>query len=219
MMPKKSEKKQTEPSFKHLGVLRKALSQAHTGEIVYKTNGEEEGQIHVTVGDLINDEATVKALKKLLTKSIANCELITERIEEKLESLAPPVVLTRVMNDIHWEAETLEQLKETFSKLPPIDVKMIPLHRYGYSDGLTYLMLYQEALKDEHFTTVKFFNECPSYTSLEQQIKVLVLGYCLGLITPHVATHSAKKEKKGKGKKRMRRTNIASRILDKIRGM
>jgi len=215
-MPKKSEKKQTEPTFKHLGVLRKALSQAHTGEIIYQTVGEEDGQINVTIGDLINDEATIQALEKLLTESITNCELVTERIDEDLASLAPPVVLTRVMNDIHWEPETLEQLKNTFAKLPPIDVKMVPMHRYGYSDGLTYLMLYQESLKDEHFTTVKFFNERPAYTTLEQQIKVLVLGYCLGLINPQV---SAKAKPQSKNVASNRRMSMASRILDKIRGM
>jgi len=205
-----------ERSFKHLGVLRKALSKAHTGEIVYKTVGEEDGQINVTIGDLINDEDTVQALEKLLTESIANCELVTERIDKELESIAPPVVLTRVMNDIHWSAETLQQLKKTFAKLPPIDVKMVPLHRYGYGDGLTYLMLYQESLKDENFTTVKFFNERPAYTSLEQQIKVLVLGYCLGLVNPKALAKAQPKAKNAAGKRRL---GMASRILDKIRGM
>jgi len=212
----KAKKKQKKSSFQHLGVLRIALSKAHTGEIIYQTVEEEEGQINVTIGDLINDEATIQALEKLLTESIANCELVTERIDEELERLAPPVVLTRVMNDIHWQPETLEQLKNTFAKLPPIDVKMVPLHRYGYSDGLTYLMLYQESLKDEHFTTVKFFNERPAYTTLEQQIKVLVLGYCLGLINPQV---SAKEKAKSKKPTSSRRVSMASRILDKIRGM
>ncbi|MDQ6973403.1 MAG: hypothetical protein Q9M10_00850, partial [Mariprofundaceae bacterium] len=212
----KKDKKDKKSSFKHLGVLRKALSKAHTGEIVYQTTGDEEGQINVTIGDLINDEATTHALEKLLTESIADCELITERIDEELERFAPPVVLTRVMNDIHWNAETLEELKKTFAKLPPIDVKMVPLHRYGYSDGLTYLMLYQESLKDEHFTTVKFFNERPAYTTLEQQIKVLVLGYCLGLINPQVSEQVKKKSKKAATNRRM---SMASRILDKIRGM
>ncbi|MDQ6994083.1 MAG: hypothetical protein Q9M18_00625 [Mariprofundaceae bacterium] len=213
-MSKESDKKQKTSSFKHLGVLRKALSKAHTGEIIYKTEREEDGQIIVTTGDLINDDETLHALEKLLTESIANCELITERIDEELENSTPPMVLTRAMNDIHWDAETLEELKKTFAKLPPIDVKMMPLHRYGYSDGLTYLMLYQESLKDEHFTTVKFFNECPAYTTLEQQIKVLVLGYCLGLINPQVSLKG-----KTKGAASSRRMSMASRILDKIRGM
>jgi len=218
MSDEKESKK--ERSFKCLGVLRQALSKAHTGEIVYQTVGEEDGQINVTIGDLINDEETVQALETLLTESIANCELITERIDKELESIAPPVVLTRVMNDIHWAPDVLQELKKTFAKLPPIDVKMVPMHRYGYSDGLTYLMLYQESLKDEQFTTVKFFNECPAYTTLEQQIKVLVLGYCLGLINPKTSLKKSgkKSEKKNKPIKN-RRMGMASRILDKIRGM
>ncbi|MDQ6991474.1 MAG: hypothetical protein Q9M11_07050 [Mariprofundaceae bacterium] len=215
-MSKESDKTQKKSSFKHLGVLRKALSKAHTGEIIYKTAGAEDGQINVTTGDLINDDETLHALEKLLTESIANCELITERIDEELEKSTPPMVLIRAMNDIHWDAEKLAELKKTFAKLPPIDVTMMPLHRYGYSDGLTYLMLYQESLKDEHFTTVKFFNECPAYITLEQQIKVLVLGYCLGLINPQ---SSAKAKPKSKDAALSRRMSMASRILNKIRGM
>jgi len=206
-----------QPSFKHLSVLRKALSQAHTGEIVYKTRDEKLGQLTVTIGDLINDEETTMALEQLLTESIENCELISERVDEKMKDLIPPAAMIKVLNDIKWKPKTLEALKATFSKLPPINVKMMPLHRYGYSDGLTYLMLYQEHLKDKSFTTVKFFNNRPAFTTLEQQIKVLVLGYCLGLINPKVAAKA--QPALLENSEGARRVSFANRILDKIRGL
>jgi len=202
-------------SFKHLSVLRKALSEGHTGEIVYQTVGEEEGQINVIIGDLTNGEKTVQALEKLLTEPIANCELIIEHIDQELESIAPPMVFTCMMNDIHWSPDVLQKLKKTFAKLPPIDVKIVPMHRYGYNDVLTYLMLYQQSLKDEEFTIVKFFNERPSYTTLEQQIKVLILVYCLGLINSKTSSHVKPKADKLMNNHRI---GIVNRILNKIRG-
>jgi len=202
----------SKPSYKHLSVLRKALSKAHTGDIIFETN-DERGKISVTVGDLINDQNTVHELEKLLSQPIVNCELISERIEESVNQVDAPAALTDVLNRIHWNTETLHQLRETFAKLPPINVRMTPLHKYGYNDGLTYLMLYQESLIHENFTAVNFFNNCPQYTTLEQQVKVLLLGYCLGLINPD------RPKKKSSSPIQQKRANVASRILNKIRGM
>jgi len=161
-----------------------------------------------------DDVSTVEQLKALLTQNISCCKLIAEHIEENLNEISPPIVFNKVMNGIQWCPDTLEALRESFCNLPPIRVKMIPLHRYAYNDGLTYLMLYQESLKKEDFTAEDFFKSRHHYTSLEQQIKVLVLGYCLGLIN---IDNKEKLAKQGGDKADMHRYNIASRILQKIR--
>jgi len=203
-------------SFKHLGVLRKALSKGHTGEIAYKTLGEEKGCIDVNAGDVISNEDNIQALEKLLTECIANCELVTKRIGKEMKSTPPSVILARVINDIHWSDETVERLKNSFVQLPPITVKMAPIYNYGYDDCLTYLMLFQESLKDENFTTEKFFSIRPEYASIEQKVKVLVLGYCLGLVNPKEPRKAQSKAKTTTGKRRL---SMASRILRKIAGL
>jgi len=205
-------KKKKKKSFKHLKILRKALSNAYTGCIVYETSFAEKGNIQITVGDIIDDAAVLKQLEELLTQDISSCELISEKIAGSLKDISPPIALSKVLNGIRWSPDTLAALKESFSNLPPIKVKMVPMHRYAYNDGLTYLMLYQESLKKESFTADDFFQKQEQHTSLEQQIKVLVLGYCLGLITPDNPT-----PKKKKSDKKSSRHNIAARILKKIR--
>ncbi|MBL1352383.1 MAG: hypothetical protein COA61_003460 [Zetaproteobacteria bacterium] len=218
------------PSFKHLGILRQAISKAHTGNIRYETVENEEIKMNMLLGNLLSDSMTVNGLEKFLTFPCMDCKFSVECAEvnsddvafdadetlniqcagEHSQEAAPPIVLTRVLNGIHWEDEVLIQLKESFSQLPPVEVKMVPMHHYGYNDTLTYLTLYQTSLKNKDFTLAIFFDECPSYISLEQQVKVLVLGYCLDLIKPKA---SAKKVQK----KKSRRLGIVNRILNKIR--
>jgi len=212
-----SKKKKKKKSFKHLKVLRKALAGAYTGCIAYETEFSKKGKIQVTVGDMLDDISTVEQLEALLTQDVSNCELISEGIEKSLKETSPPIVFSKVMNGIQWCPDTLESLRESFCKLPPISVKMIPMHRYAYNDGLTYLMLYQESLKKDGFTAEDFFKSRRHYTSLEQQIKVLVLGYCLGLI--NIDDKADKLAKQGGDKNAIRGYNVATRILQKIRGI
>ncbi|MDQ7058834.1 MAG: hypothetical protein Q9N62_10615 [Ghiorsea sp.] len=201
-------------SFKQLSILRKALSNAHTGEIIFETENDKAGKIVITVGDLINDEKTVLELKKLLSEAVSSCELITERIAKDMNEVAPPEAFMEVMNQIQWHPDTLNALRETFTKLPPVNVRMVPLHRYGYNDGLTYLMLHHESLREEKFTPKSFLDNESKLTTLEQKIKALVLGYCLGLITPEKTKPISSTQKKTS-----KRANIANRILNKIRGI
>jgi len=204
-------------SFKQLTILRKALSEKHTGKIIYERQGStKKTSLCVTVGDLLNDEETLGILEDMLKEPVKGCKLKSSQFDKRLEAVTPPEVFSKVMNKIHWHPETLKVLKETFEKLPPIDVRMVSMHRYGYHDGLTYLSLYQASLKDEDFSPKKYLQNQNTFTTLEQQIKALVLGYCLGLIKPSkqkkVQFDSKNETKKGL------RSSMATRILEKIRG-
>jgi len=206
-------------SFKQLSIIRKALSKAHTGKIIFETQNTESGKISITVGDLISDESTLLELKKLLEKPVSSCELVTERIAEEMNELAPPSVFMEVMNQIKWHPETLEALRKTFAKLPPVNVRMVPLHRYGYNDGLTYLMLHHESLREKNFTPKSFLDHESKLTTLEQKIKVLILGYCLGLMTPDKSQMVKQTGNQATKKRASKKANIANRILNKIRGI
>jgi len=207
---------QKETSFKQLTVLRKALTESHTGEIIYEREDGEGSSLHVTVGDLLDDKVTMCILEELLTSPVANCELKSEHFDKTLEDKVPPEVFSKVMNNIHWNQVTLNSLKKTFEKLPAIDVRMVPMHKYGYHDGLTYLSLYHESLKDKEFSPKKYLENQNAFTTLEQQMKALVLGYCLGLIKPSKAKATAADG--GNQKPVSRRTSMAARILEKMRG-
>jgi len=202
-------------SFKQLSILRKALSKAHTGEIVFETENALSGKIVITIGDLVNDERTVLELKNLLTNSVDSCELISDCISHEINEIAPPEAFMEVMNQIHWHPDALKSLCDVFAKLPPMNVRMAPLHRHGYNDGLTYLMMHHESLRENHFTAKSFLDNESKLTTLEQKIKALVLGYCLGLITPETSQSTNQPAKKTASKK----ANIANRILNKIRGL
>ncbi len=206
-----SSKKKTK-SFKHLKVLRKVLSKGYTGHLFYETNTNTKGQIQVTAGDISDDASTMQQLQSFLTQNIKKCRFVSDNIEEKNHATSPPLALSKVLSTLHWDHDTLEALKTSFANLPPFKVTMVPMHRYAYDDGLTYLLLYQESLKKKNFTAKDFFKSRGKSTSLEQQVKVLVLGYCLGLI------NLKKTAVKNKPTKAMNQSTIARRILKKIMG-
>lgn len=206
--------------LKHLNVLRKALSKAnHTGEISYYTEDMDTGIIQVETGNMAADESTFLHLTKLLSFTIISCEFTSQQTNENYKNKPLPFALSRVLNDIHWSTDTLEEMRNGFSKLPPVTVKVASMHKIGFNDGLTYLSLYQFSQKENNFVISSFLAEQQKYTSLERQIKVLILGYCTGLINPSVLAVKKNKQVQKPVKKTTRRARIASMILMKIKGL
>jgi len=62
------------PSFKHLGILRQAISKAHTGNIRYETVENEEIKMNMLLGNLLSDSMTVNGLEKFLTFPCMDCK-------------------------------------------------------------------------------------------------------------------------------------------------
>jgi len=97
--------------------------------------------------------------------------------------IEPILAVSRVINIIQWDNTSILRLKKLFTKLPPVRVRMIPLHRFEYNVGLTYLILYQQSIKSSNFSLRDFLNDFADGKALKRRVKILVLSYCLGLIT------------------------------------
>ncbi|MDQ6952594.1 MAG: hypothetical protein Q9M15_03600 [Mariprofundaceae bacterium] len=176
---------ETSDSLKHFTLLRQVITQASSGTIFFQAPKVQSGIVDIQLGKILNNEATLTSLEKFLhCKSMVVCNLITTADNTSDLPRCSESVLSQALNHVTFDGDMLARLEKSFLKLPPIKVSMKPVHRYGYKDGLTYMMLYQESLKKERFTIHDFFSLRPSYISLEQQVKVLILGYCLGLINP-----------------------------------
>jgi len=210
-------------SLKHLTVLRKALSKRklHTGYIDYNVFDQPVDNIEVTKGVFSPDDKTIEQLKIFLTQPLESSNLIIRDFDKPSSTVPPPIAFTKALNEISWGDHQLQAMKKAFSSLPPITVDIVSMHKIGYLDGLSYLSLYQASLKPGVFMAKDFLDEKKSYSSLEKQMKVLVLGYCLGLINPnHHLPHpnnppatSTKKPAKGT------HSGMASMILAKLRGL
>lgn len=200
------------PSFQQMGLLRKAIVQKSTGALTYISESGHHGRLAITMGDIIGGEEALKELSHLFTEAVQQCDWVERPAENNSDWMEAPLAVSRVINQVQWDNVTIMKLKHLFLKLPPVRVRMVPLHRYGYEDGLTYLMLYQQSVKEDKFSLKNFLNDAGDGEMLKRRVKVLVLGYCLGLITaiPQEANTTGNKKSTA---------SIASRILRRIRGM
>jgi len=203
----------TPPSnFQQLPLIRKALAKKKAGALSYVSQSGHHGCIAIVMGDIIGGEKAAKELSLLLSEPVTTCGWTARTIEDTQDWIDATLALSRAINHIQWTNEAVIALKQLFFKLPPVRIRMIPLHRYEYTDGLTYLMLYQQSVKEDGFLLSQFLNDAKDGEMLRRRVKVLVLGYCLGLITAIPKQTNTSNDKKSTA-------GIASRILRRIRGM
>jgi len=199
-------------SFQQLGLLRKALAKKDSGAFSYTSQSGHNGRIALAMGDIIGGELATDELSHFLAEPVSQCAWVARSIEASNDWIEPTLAVSRAINRVQWSNSVIMSLKALFLKLPAVRIRMIPLHRYEYSDGLTYLMLYQQSVKQETFLLADFLNETGDAATLKRRIKVLVLGFCLGLITSVPKTSQATNQKNSAA-------GIAARILRRIRGM
>ena len=201
---------QPQPNFQQLSLLRKILAQKSTGALSYESQSGHRGEITISMGSIVNGEQASKEFPIFFSEAVQRCDWQKKLFGNSHDSINPTVSISRAINDIQWNYETIMSLKQLFFKLPPVRIRMIPLHRYEYNDGLTYLMLYQQSVKTDHFLLKDFLNDAADSEMLKRRVKVLVLGYCLGLIS--AVSPQANNDKNTNA-------GIAARILRRIRGM
>jgi len=205
----------TPPSakFEQLGMLRKAIVQKQMGTLSFTSASGRHGVLHLSVGDIIGDQTCIEHLSALLSEPVTSCSWRESTIENTEHWMEATHAISQAISNIHWNTSALLALKLLFSKLPPVRIRMVPIHRYGYKDGISYLMLHHQSLKTDNFTLLDFLNDTSESKELERRIKVLVLGYCLGLITAIPQQHNEMTKNKNS------QVGIAARILRRIRGM
>ncbi len=209
--------------LKHLLVLRKALSdKRNSGYILYSTKELQDEVIRIAHGVPVMSQQTMDGLRALFGAKVTSCEFVLSHGSAAHgEENGAPLAVGQVLNEIHWDEDTLEYLCRCFSRLPPCTVQMARVHELGFHDGLTYLLLYQTAMKEgDRFTARTFLALQDSCTPLERRIKVLMLGYCLGLIQPVAREPKRAKAKRQEGSENhLSHIGFATMILNKIRGL
>ncbi len=199
--------------FEQFGMLRKAIVQKQMGVLSFVSASGKRGIIQIVTGDIIDSKASIDDLSALLSEPVESCTWRESTMKNTEDYQEATHAISQAVSDIHWNTSALLALKLLFSKLPPVRIRMVPIHRYGYKDGISYLLLHHQSLRTENFTLLDFLNETSESKELERRIKVLVLGYCLGLIT------AIPQQQQEITKNKNSQVGIASRILRRIRGM
>jgi hypothetical protein len=203
---------QSTTSFRQLGLLRKAFSKKLTGTFSYTSQSGHKGQLTLVMGNIIGGDIAINELSHFLAEPVSQCDWVTRSIEYSDDGVEPTLAISRAMNHVQWSNNVIISLRSLFLKLPAVRIRMVPLHRYGYTDGLSYLILYQQSVQQENFLLADFLNQAGDAATLKRHIKVLVLGFCLGLITAATKTSEIANQKNNTA-------GIAARILRRVRGM
>ncbi len=211
------------PYRDRLRVLRRALSKHSSfGVISWLNNDGRDGTLEIEGGAPPDDEASRAILMDFFNNKIVHAGFIpSHSIPKGPHHRRPPFAFTHVLNELHLPLQDIKELILIFSQLPAVKVKMAAMHKLGYHDGLSYLSLYQMSLHEEEFFLRDFFLMKNSFMPDEAKVKVVILGYCLGLINPaHPPARKAVKSRTSAPRQQESTpSSFAKMILSKIRGL
>ncbi len=211
------------PFRDRLRVLRRAFSKPSSfGVISYLSENGRDGTLEVEGGAPPDDGVSRSVLVDFFNNKIVHAGFIpAHTIPEGPHHRRPPFAFTHVLNELHLPLKDIKELILIFSRLPAVKVEMAAMHKLGYHDGLSYLSLYQTSLHEEEFFLKDFFLTKNSFMPDEAKVKVVILGYCLGLINPaHPPAKKAARPQPSVAKpQESTPSSFAKMILSKIRGL
>ncbi|PCI45077.1 MAG: hypothetical protein COB41_02600 [Proteobacteria bacterium] len=194
-------------TFKQLALLRNILISKRSGSIHYRFKMKQHPEaINITSKKLLGSDIE-KQMQKLITRPTVYCEeksQIHSTPDIKTDDIAS--CICNAVKHAEWNPYHALALKESFLKMPAIQVSL-PDHTINYHDMGAYMALYHFTQNNPNASLFNFFRAADEHGNQVRYLKVLVLTYCLGLM-------SSKRSKVSKGSKRK---NIATRILKRIR--
>ncbi|MDX8401694.1 MAG: hypothetical protein R8K47_03580 [Mariprofundaceae bacterium] len=107
-------------------------------------------------------------------------------------------------------------LRRFAGRLPPVAVKLAPLHRMGLREFAPYVDFHRRMLRDGEVVVSEWINEAADARDLDRRLRVFVLCFCLGLIAP--ARRKEAKALAGESAK-AGRASVLARIIQRVRGL
>jgi len=191
-------------TFKQLALLRNMFINNRSGSIHYsfKADGRSK-KINITSKQLLGPNIK-KQIQKLITRPTLYCEEKSQvQITQDIEAVDITACICNAIKNAEWNPYHALALKKTFLKMPAIQVSL-PDHTINYHDMSAYMALYHFTQKNPNASLFNFFRAADESESQTAYLKVLVLTYCLGLMSPKRARVSKRK-------------NIAKRILKRMK--
>lgn len=187
--------------FQQLPLLRNIIINKRTGSLFFRFKPEGDIQrISITQNKITGIEIDTY-LPQLFTLPIYDYGW-TSKITLTPDSYSDAITASvcGAIDQVQWPPKTLLTLKKSFSMLPAIQV-VNRRPEIIWPDMKAYATLYNFAKRAENATPANFLNIAKDSDEETRYLKVLVMAYCLGLITSQPSQTS----------------NIALRILERIR--
>lgn len=191
-------------NFKQLALLRNMLINKRSGSIHYnfKADGRSK-KINITSKQLLGSNIK-KQVQKLITHPTSYCEEKSQvQITQDIEAEDIATCICNAVKNAEWNPYHALALKKSFLKMPAIQVSL-PDHTTNYHDMGAYMALYHFTQNNPNVSLFNFFRAADETDNQIPYLKVLVLTYCLGLMSPKRSRNSKRK-------------NIAKRILKRMK--
>jgi len=188
-------------TFKQLPLLRNILTNKRSGSIHYRFGSSDLlEKINVTSKQFSGSDIE-QQVQKLISIPTSDCEW-DSKIQMTPDINACDIIpcICNAIRESQWLPHHVQILKGSFLRMPAIHVNR-PDPTIGFSDMGAYMALYHFSNNNPQSSPAKFLETAYEDDDQIRYLKVLVLVYCLGLM-------SSKKPK---------RETMATRILKRIR--
>ncbi|MDX8394441.1 MAG: hypothetical protein R8K21_07660 [Mariprofundales bacterium] len=172
-------------SFKHLSLLRQALGNHQSGILHFRNFENVEYQLNISNGDFIDVQSPEEAVYALLSGHVPAFSWQAGQVDQAsgmpYKSLD---TLSITLNKVQLEGVFVRALMQVFTKLPPVDIRLAPIHLSGFEDVHLFFELYQAIIHDRNFKPVDFLSSSRNNEEIGWKLRVLLLAYCQGLMIP-----------------------------------
>ncbi|MDX8376951.1 MAG: hypothetical protein R8L53_02890 [Mariprofundales bacterium] len=180
-------------SFKHLAVLRQALGNHQSGILRFRNFENVEYQLSISHGDFIDVQSPEDGVYALLSGHVPAFSWQLGQVDDTsgmpykaLDSLSG------ALNRVQLEGIFMRALMQVFTKLPPVDIRLAPIHLSGFEDVHLFFELYQAIIHDRKFRPADFLSQSRNNEEMGWKLRVLLLAYCQGLMIPRARPAAAK---------------------------
>jgi len=109
------------------------------------------------------------------------------------------------------------RILDFIKRLPPLSVRLFPLHHYAFKDNKSYLGMYHQFEQKGFIRMDLYISEAGSASEEQVRFRVMMATYILGLISPLTASEKRNFKTLRLQRHRQKETPILSRIMENLR--
>ncbi|RMD64276.1 hypothetical protein D6833_04600 [Candidatus Parcubacteria bacterium] len=103
-----------------------------------------------------------------------------------------------------------KRLVQFAGQLPPVSVRLAPLHRAGFQPMSSYMEIHRQMINKGACRLDSYLREAGNASELDRRLRTFLVCFSLGLIAPAKPNHT--KEESG-------RLSVLARIIQRVRGL
>ncbi len=121
---------------------------------------------------------------------------------------SPARVVVWAVQDWAWPEAFRQRLLQFADRLPPVSVRLVPLHRVGFNAMPVYLDMHRRVIRHGSCPIGAYLKEAKTAADQDQRLRTFLVSFCLGLIAP---------ADPARAKRSSQRASVLARIIRRVR--